>query len=142
MLWRTTTLVLENHPMWKPTFVYIILVQSFMNNVNEIKNRRKNYDCKFEVKWKKGTCKTTLLDKTMTAAMRYKQPTIFSLSKTTSGGGDVNWASFMDFVPVLCIMLIVIAPITHSNVPMIFTLLYKHLKFSLSNLHHTLTFPY
>lgn len=67
-----------------------------------------------------STCKTTVLDKTKTAAKRYTQPMIFSLSKIIFGVfTDVSWAG-----TVPCIRPIVTAPTTHNNVPKILTLLY------------------
>lgn len=76
------------------------------------------------------TCKTTLLDRMKIAAMRYKQPMIFSLSKMRSAGEEdvISAAS----VAVLCIRLIVRAPTTQSSVPTIFTLLYKQPMFTFS----------
>lgn len=79
-----------------------------------------------------STCKTTVFDKTKTAAKRYTQPMIFSLSKIIFGVfTDVSWAG-----GVLCIRPIVTAPTTHNNVPKILTLLYKQLSLTFSNLHH------
>ena len=87
-------------------------------------------------------CKTTLLDIIRTASMRYKQPMILCVSNMLSGmGGEADWSVSLGMVLSLCIMLGVIAPITHITVPTIFTLLYTHLSFTFSNLHGKKTVP-
>lgn len=68
------------------------------------------------------------------------QPTIFSLSKSlieNGKGEEISVSSSMGGLAALCEMLMVNAPITHNNVPPIFTLLYVQLKVTFSNLHKT-----
>lgn len=84
---------------------------------------------------KNFTCKTTVLERRRIETKRYRQPIILSLSNITSdGGGMVNFSIDIG-VEILCIKLIVSAPKTQSNVPIIFTLLNVHFKFTFSNLH-------
>lgn len=84
-----------------------------------------------------------LLDKAKTAAMRYKQPMIFCMSNTlpVAGGDSRNWLSSAvgSSCTVLCMMLMVTAPVTHINVPTILTRLYMQLSFNFSNLHQNAT---
>lgn len=82
-----------------------------------------------------------LLDKAKTAAMRYKQPMIFCMSNTLPVAGGDNWLSLVvgSACMVLCMMLMVTAPVTHINVPTILTRLYMQLSFTFSNLHQNAT---
>lgn len=68
------------------------------------------------------------------------QPTIFSLSSSlveNGKGEEILVSSLKGGFAALCEMLMVTAPITHTNVPPIFTLLYMQLKVTFSNLHKT-----
>lgn len=68
------------------------------------------------------------------------QPATFSLSNilvVDGEGEEISVSSSKYGLAALCEMLIVTAPITHINVPNIFTLLYMQLKSTFSNLHKT-----
>lgn len=127
MLWHTKTSEQESHPMLSPVK---------HNILGKGKKQKKKYSiqCLLYILFFQSTCKTTLLDRTNTAAMRYMQPMILFLSKTTSSvGGAIILASFDE--TALCIKLIVRAPTTHINVPTIFTLPYRQLRATFSSLH-------
>ena len=64
-------------------------------------------------------------DKIMIATKRYAQPRIFCSSNSCSLRGDCCGILFFPATSdgALCIMLMVNAPITHSNVPKILILL-------------------
>ena len=64
------------------------------------------------------------------------QPNIFSLSKTTWSGTIGKALTELDVAVVLCIKLIMKAPITHNTVPPILTLLYIQLSFTFSILNN------
>lgn len=68
------------------------------------------------------------------------QPATFSLSNTLVENGigeEKSVSSSKGGFAALCEMLMVTAPITHINVPAIFTLLYMQLNVTFSNLHKT-----